>query len=86
MGSTRLFGRLYPRGDETGWYAASALLTVFGLLVPSRGYRVAALLITAFWGYLTFESLERGRGYRERMRERQERLHTVKTAKAIPAP
>ena len=64
------FISFYP-GAETGWFAFTAVFIGFGLLVPSKRYRVSTILILAICLFWTFAGYQRGLEYQEWLKTRQ---------------
>ena len=64
------FISFYP-GAETNWFVISASLTAFGLLVPSRRYRVPSILIVGVCLYWAYFGYHRGIEYREKQKIQQ---------------
>jgi len=58
-----------PGGGE-GWFTIGAVLVAFGILVPNRIYRFAAIGLVVFAAREAFDDHKRGIEYRQRLESR----------------
>jgi hydrogenase/urease accessory protein HupE len=60
----------YP-GGEQGWFTIATVLVAFGVFVPQRRYRIAALVLAGLSTLAAFEGHKRGIEYRQFLERRK---------------
>ena len=65
-------------GAEVGWFAASAVLCLCGVLVRSKAYRIAALCLVVIGAAFSFSGYKDGERYRAWLKQQPSREELIR--------